>query len=650
MKKILLSVLLVGSACLASPADSIKTIISKIEKKTNALKAQGTFIRPSILVLPTIATPSIRFSPPKGLQSSDIIQVVNSGFCSFSRFDIKEGPSWLSTPFIKALNAKNATLPQSAANVDRVRSSFLISDDAFNDEFSQNIDDVAQATLGEAYANVLSDPAEAQKRATALLNEADQNSMMSDKAKLEGTELITQEQVDLANNASYIAIPVVEQSTHEIISSLFKGRVGQRYKIRMGAYIFKVHKDQGQFKLSLKSKQMYNGETAVIDSTFKQDINYRSGISKDEYAESTALNSVLFKFQAGLKEISDFQLGSQIYNADGRDFAFDTRKSEAEDISMDDKFWMKELVEEEDGSESWDYLGWSNVVGTPRDLDTSYQAEATHLVRRQMGQVDDYCELRQSNDYSQESNSLAMFEAQAITGSPEEGAIVEEVPRMNLDLQVAFKRHAFQFMIGDSLSSAEQINAIDVQFKSSMAETFKFPNISFIARLSASIAGVSPDTTIEISSEEAGSFDVTPNAVGTMGLTLGLQKGFYLWRFYPYIQAGAGFQALYILGDADQGSFGFGSGDNLNFDAYRPYLGFEFEAGTAFFFTPNVSLNAAIGHQAYAGLGSFEYNISDSSEDYVENEAIDIFDNSHFNGLSYYLGFTMNTWPFFKYF
>jgi hypothetical protein len=641
MKKILITVLSLAAASLANPTDSTPPKLTQTQEAEQSLRDQGTFLRPSILVLPTIAAPTARFSPPKAMQLSDMIKVVNSGFCSFSRFDIKTAPIWLSQPFAFELKTQNSNLPSSAKNVDRIRSSFMIPEDSYNDQFSKNIEAVAQSTLASAYANVLSDPEEAQKRATALLSESDQNSMLSDKAKLTGTELITQEQVDLANNAAYIAIPVVEQSTHEVKYSLLQGRVGQNYKVRMGAYIFKVHKDKGQFSLSLEAKQIYNGTSTVIDSTFHQDVPRNSKISKTQYVESQAFNSVLFKFQAGLKEVDDFKMGSQIYNTDGQDFAFDTRKSEVEDIKMDDKFWMKELVEEEDGTTNWEYLGWSNITNTPRGLDSTYKASPGQGARRRLGQVNDHCLARQNSNYSEESNSLAMFEAEAVTGTPEEGALVEEVARMNLDLQLSFKKQTLNFMVGDSLASPEQIFGVEAQFKASLGEQFRMPNFNFITRLSASISSINNDSIIE--PKDDNSADISLNHVAALGLTLGIQKGFYIWRFFPYIQAGLGFQALYILGDADMDGK-----SSLDFDAYRPYLGTEMEVGSGFFFTPNVSVNAAIGYQTYAGLGSFEYNITDGDEDLVKNQEIDSFDKSHIDGLTYYLGFTFNTWSLFK--
>jgi hypothetical protein len=644
MKNLILSLSFISSIAIANSIDPIKAVLSKVDQATNDLRAQGTFIRPSIIVLPTIATPDTRFSRPRGLNSTDIIQVINSGFCSFSRFDIKEGPRWLSRPFSTALNQKNTSLPHSLETVDRVGLSFLRPEDKFNDEFSKNIESVAQATLADAFLKIFNTSDEAQNRATALLSESDENSMLSDKAKLTGSQLITQEQIELANNASYIAIPVVEQSIHETIYTMKRRRLGQEYKIRMGAYLFKVNKLENTVKLTLISKSMYNGESTVIDSTYAQDVLlYSPSTSKDEYNEAEALNSVLFKFQSGLKEISEFQLGSQIYNSDGQDFAFDTRKSEVEDISMDDKYWMKEMTEEEDGSTSWEYLGWSNITGTPRNLDTSYISSNSKKVKARLGNVTDYCVIKTKNDYSQQSNKLLMFEAEAVTGTPEEGALVEEVVRVDLDLQLSFKKHQMKFMVGDTIASPNQANSIDIQFKTSIAENYNTPNLNFITRLSASIINVTLDSIVAIEDQFKPKVDL--DLVGTVGITFGVQKGFYLWRFFPYIQLGLGYKMAYIIGSADTDSE-----VNSNFNAYRNHLGAEFEVGSAFFFTPNVSLNAAVGHQAYLNLGSFDYSITEGEEDIVDNQETDLFDKSSFNGLTYYLGLTFNTWPLFKYF
>jgi hypothetical protein len=193
-------------------------------------------------------------------------------------------------------------------------------------------------------------------RAQALLSEQQKNSFITDKAKELG---ITEAELNAVMNSAYIFAPIFSgytDTTYQVHTriidpngnSYIKTNTIYRITLSAGGYWWKIDNsgEIPRIKLIARIERTAFGSIDISDNS----ANYK-------YAAFLSALSIIAKdVKTATKNIPDFQLSAQVLDRNMRNITLSIGNDEG--IKTDDKFWVYESIEDENGKITQKKHGW----------------------------------------------------------------------------------------------------------------------------------------------------------------------------------------------------------------------------------------------------------------------------------------------------
>ncbi len=256
--------------------------------------------------------------------------------------------------------------------------------------------------------------AEKEMRAAGLTTEQQRNSFMSDKAKEMG---YTIQEINQVMNSAYIYLPVI--SNYTVVES--KGRYSS--KVNVGVVWYKVEVNDGTVSVKLFKSMMQK----AIGMANKKGLGIRK--SRGGYtteAHESMISVAVQSLQVAMKQISAFSLSGQVMEKSFFSVGIDI--GEEEGVTLDDKYLLIQQREESNGEIIDDEIGW--VVITD---------------------VADTASGKSKNGY--------ITQASIVSGSPLQGDVIREYPRMPLDLFFGWRQYAGKLEVEQNNSPLVEASA-----------------------------------------------------------------------------------------------------------------------------------------------------------------------------------------------
>ncbi len=404
-------------------------------------------------------------------------------------------------------------------------------------------------------------------RAANLTSEQERNSFIADKAKTMG---ITVDDIEKVMNSAYIFLPLIRGYTAELKDSA--------YSTGLAAGIV-------WFRISTK------GEKARAIPVVKS-ITYSSGVSmKDrhyatgsgmvdyrEFAFLSAVKNAARNLTVATQQIPDFRLSGQVVDKGFMSVGFNLGKREG--ISVDDKYQIVEITEDESGKQTAKKSGWVMVTSVADS----------------------------SSKHGYKSS------AEVIGGSPYMGAVLSEYPRLPLDLIIRGRMFAFSAKdtvtdLIDHLTLANGYGGgIDIQYN--LGRLFGLNQFFF--GLSGgvgtgAVSGYKDSLYDSINGLDHGGAKIS--SLLNWSVELSLVKKFYIGRLAIVLQPEVGYQSLILQTD----KWTNGSGDDEYYMLTNAALGFAANGGLEFALSPSVNLGVGAGYQMYGTSSNWDYSYKTGS-------------------------------------
>jgi hypothetical protein len=405
-------------------------------------------------------------------------------------------------------------------------------------------------------------------RAANLTSEQERNSFIADKAKTMG---ITMDDIEKVMNSAYIFLPLIRGYTAELKDSTYSAGLAA------GIVWFRISAkgDKARAIPAVKSITYSSGISI-------KDRHYATGSGMVDYREFAFLSAVknaARNLTVATQQIPDFRLSGQVVDKGFMSVGFNLGKREG--ISVDDKYQVVEITEDENGKQTAKKSGWVMVTSVADS----------------------------SSEHGYKSS------AEVIGGSPYVGAVLSEYPRLPLDLLI--RGRMFAFSVKDTVTPLfdhlKLVNAygggIDIQY-----------NLGRLFGLNQFFFGLSGGVgTGAVSGYKDSLYDI--NAMddhGGAGLSwmlewtaeLSLVKKFYIGRVAIVLQPQVGYESLVIGTDKGRNAI---TGDEEYYSFTNAGIVFGANGGLEFALSPAVNLGLGAGYQLLGTSSSWDYSYKTGS-------------------------------------
>jgi|WetSurMetagenome_2_1015567.scaffolds.fasta_scaffold00509_7 hypothetical protein len=398
-------------------------------------------------------------------------------------------------------------------------------------------------------------------RAANLTSEQQRNSFMSDKAKSLG---ITMEDIQKVMNSAYIYLPVVRGYTTQLNDSMYTAGFAA------GIVWFRIITAGEKARaIPVVKSVTYSSGFSMKDRTYAT----TSGlVGYQEYAFRSAVKNAARNLAVATQQIPEFKLSGQIVDRGFMSVGVNMGKREG--LKVDDKFQMTEVTEDANGNQTTRKKGWVMVTRVADSL----------------------------------SKHGYKSKAQVIAGRPYIGAVLNEYPRLPLDLLIRGRMFAFTVRdtttpLFDHLKLQNAYGGgLDVQY-----DIGKYMGLGqFFIGLSGGVG------TGAVFGNKSDAYDAAQGADhGAAGLSwmlewtaeLSLVKKFYIGRLAIVLQPQGGYQSLVLVTGKGRGSYG---------DEYYSFTNagivFNANGGLEFALSPAVNIGVGAGYQMLGTNASWDYS------------------------------------------
>ena len=289
------------------------------------------------------------------------------------------------------------------------------------------ISDVLESTVISKIVDILNDPDVMQKRGTALKDESAFQSFAATKAKSLG---LTTDELKTLMNSAYIYLPYIHSAKKEtedkyLSITIYGGILWWQLKVD-GSGNASVEKVL-EAKTSGLSSIDPNGKNPLTDKPLYTEFkfgNEKWSTTPEQYAQNDAMLAFAKNLGVKTKEIEAFKLQAQIVEADGKKYAFPLGFKEG--VHLDDGFHIVEFMEDEQGNEVAEQIGFVRVAKT--------------------------------GDNKSDPNNFT-YANQLLGSKVSEGTIVSEHPRLGMDA-----RAKLGFITGMSIPKEYMLAGSDLLF------------------------------------------------------------------------------------------------------------------------------------------------------------------------------------------
>ena len=289
------------------------------------------------------------------------------------------------------------------------------------------ISDVLESTVISKIVDILNDPDVMQKRGTALKDESAFQSFAATKAKSLG---LTTDELKTLMNSAYIYLPYIHSAKKEtedkyLSITIYGGILWWQLKVD-GSGNASVEKVL-EAKTSGLSSIDPNGKNPLTDKPLYTEFkfgNEKWSTTPEQYAQNDAMLAFAKNLGVKTKEIEAFKLQAQIVEADGKKYAFPLGFKEG--VHLDDGFHIVEFMEDEQGNEVAEEIGFVRVAKT--------------------------------GDNKSDPNNFT-YANQLLGSKVSEGTIVSEHPRLGMDA-----RAKLGFITGMSIPKEYMLAGSDLLF------------------------------------------------------------------------------------------------------------------------------------------------------------------------------------------
>jgi len=472
------------------------------------------------------------------------------------------------------------------------------------------ISDVLESTVISKIVDILNDPDVMQKRGTALKDESAFQSFAATKAKSLG---LTTDELKTLMNSAYIYLPYIHSAKKEtedkyLSITIYGGILWWQLKVD-GSGNASVEKVL-EAKTSGLSSIDPNGKNPLTDKPLYTEFkfgNEKWSTTPEQYAQNDAMLAFAKNLGVKTKEIEAFKLQAQIVEADGKKYAFPLGFKEG--VHLDDGFHIVEFMEDEQGNEVAEEIGFVRVAKT--------------------------------GDNKSDPNNFT-YANQLLGSKVSEGTVVMEHPRLGMDARIKFGMIS-GMNISRSHSQLPNFLGGEYIFVDDEGATSAIgANITFAYNL-APIIGVS-QTFLDI---DMGFFmpvvEINPNAEAfpfIIPINFGVTKKIQFGKSNLGVGVNGGFDMFSMAGTITVSSTEYTYAYSIM------ALGFGASVNYEMLLTPDLSFNIGAGYRlglaplsASITIDETEYDLTENYTTYFPGKDFDeTFEDLNLGGLGINLG------------
>ena len=472
------------------------------------------------------------------------------------------------------------------------------------------ISDVLESTVTSKIVDILNDPDVIQKRGTALKDESAFQSFAATKAKSLG---LTTDELKTLMNSAYIYLPYIHSAKKEtedkyLSITIYGGILWWQLKVD-GSGNASVEKVL-EAKTSGLSSIDPNGKNPLTDKPLYTEFkfgNEKWSTTPEQYAQNDAMLAFAKNLGVKTKEIEAFKLQAQIVEADGKKYAFPLGFKEG--VHLDDGFHIVEFMEDEEGNEVAEQIGFVRVAKT--------------------------------GDNKSDPNNFT-YANQLLGSKVSEGTVVMEHPRLGMDARIKFGMIS-GMNISRSHSQLPNFLGGEYIFVDDEGATSAIgANITFAYNL-APIIGVS-QTFLDI---DMGFFmpvvEINPNAEAfpfIIPINFGVTKKIQFGKSNLGVGVNGGFDMFSMAGTITVSSTEYTYAYSIM------ALGFGASVNYEMLLTPDLSFNIGAGYRlglaplsASITIDETEYDLTENYTTYFPGKDFDeTFEDLNLGGLGINLG------------
>ena len=475
------------------------------------------------------------------------------------------------------------------------------------------ISDVLESTVISKIVDILNDPDVMQKRGTALKDESAFQSFAATKAKSLG---LTTDELKTLMNSAYIYLPYIHSAKKEtedkyLSITIYGGILWWQLKVD-GSGNASVEKVL-EAKTSGLSSIDPNGKNPLTDKPLYTEFkfgNEKWSTTPEQYAQNDAMLAFAKNLGVKTKEIEAFKLQAQIVEADGKKYAFPLGFKEG--VHLDDGFHIVEFMEDEQGNEVAEEIGFVRVAKT--------------------------------GDNNEDPNNYT-YANQLLGSKVSEGTVVMEHPRLGMDARIKFGMIS-GMNISRSHSQLPNFLGGEYIFVDDEGATSEIgANITFAYNL-APIIGVS-QTFLDI---DMGFFmpvvEINPNAEAfpfIIPINFGVTKKIQFGKSNLGVGVNGGFDMFSMAGTITVSTV---SSTEYTYAYSIMALGFGASVNYEMLLTPDLSFNIGAGYRlglaplsASITIDETEYDLTENYTTYFPGKDFDeTFEDLNLGGLGINLG------------
>jgi len=475
------------------------------------------------------------------------------------------------------------------------------------------ISDVLESTVTSKIVDILNDPDVIQKRGTALKDESAFQSFAATKAKSLG---LTTDELKTLMNSAYIYLPYIHSAKKEtedkyLSITIYGGILWWQLKVD-GSGNASVEKVL-EAKTSGLSSIDPNGKNPLTDKPLYTEFkfgNEKWSTTPEQYAQNDAMLAFAKNLGVKTKEIEAFKLQAQIVEADGKKYAFPLGFKEG--VHLDDGFHIVEFMEDEQGNEVAEEIGFVRVAKT--------------------------------GDNKSDPNNFT-YANQLLGSKVSEGTVVMEHPRLGMDARIKFGMIS-GMNISRSHSQLPNFLGGEYIFVDDEGATSAIgANITFAYNL-APIIGVS-QTFLDI---DMGFFmpvvEINPNAEAfpfIIPINFGVTKKIQFGKSNLGVGVNGGFDMFSMAGTITVSTV---SSTEYTYAYSIMALGFGASVNYEMLLTPDLSFNIGAGYRlglaplsASITIDETEYDLTENYTTYFPGKDFDeTFEDLNLGGLGINLG------------
>ncbi len=475
------------------------------------------------------------------------------------------------------------------------------------------ISDVLESTVTSKIVDILNDPDVMQKRGTALKDESAFQSFAATKAKSLG---LTTDELKTLMNSAYIYLPYIHSAKKEtedkyLSITIYGGILWWQLKVD-GSGNASVEKVL-EAKTSGLSSIDPNGKNPLTDKPLYTEFkfgNEKWSTTPEQYAQNDAMLAFAKNLGVKTKEIEAFKLQAQIVEADGKKYAFPLGFKEG--VHLDDGFHIVEFMEDEQGNEVAEEIGFVRVAKT--------------------------------GDNNEDPNNYT-YANQLLGSKVSEGTVVMEHPRLGMDARIKFGMIS-GMNISRSHSQLPNFLGGEYIFVDDEGATSAIgANITFAYNL-APVIGVS-QTFLDI---DMGFFmpvvEINPNAEAfpfIIPINFGVTKKIQFGKSNLGVGVNGGFDMFSMAGTITVSTV---SSTEYTYAYSIMALGFGASVNYEMLLTPDLSFNIGAGYRlglaplsASITIDETEYDLTENYTTYFPGKDFDeTFEDLNLGGLGINLG------------